>query len=92
MARVDVACEPRPGRLDLPVDVTEGASATSHRVTVATTDLERLIPAPTDPTDLVRRSFAFLLEREPKESILARVRPDGHRPVLPGLGGRWIGG
>lgn len=39
-------------------------------MTVATTDLERLDPGAGDPTDLVRRSFAFLLEREPKESIL----------------------
>ena len=33
-------------------------------------DLDRLAAGATDPTDLVRRSFAFLLEREPKEAIL----------------------
>jgi hypothetical protein len=42
----------------------------SHRVTVATTDLDCLDPDATDPTDLVERSFAFLLEREPPSSIL----------------------
>jgi len=52
------------------VSVVEGDSATSHRVAVATADLERLDPGAADPTELVRRSFEFLLEREPKESIL----------------------
>jgi hypothetical protein len=52
------------------VHVAEDNSATSHRVSVAPADLERLDPGAADPTDLVRRSFEFLLEREPKESIL----------------------
>lgn len=33
-------------------------------------DLARLVPDATEPSDLVRRSFEFLLAREPKESIL----------------------
>lgn len=33
-------------------------------------DLARLAPGATEPSDLVRRSFEFLLAREPKESIL----------------------
>ena len=45
---------------------------TTHEVTVSTADLEHLAPGAAHPTDLVRRSFAFLLEREPKESILRR--------------------
>lgn len=45
-------------------------STSRHRVTVLLADLSRLDPGATDPTDLVRRSFSFLLEREPKESIL----------------------
>jgi hypothetical protein len=36
------------------------------------TDLERLAPGATDPSSLVRASFAFLLERESRESILRR--------------------
>jgi len=47
-----------------------GAVRTRHEVTVAHADLERLAPGATDPTDLVRRSFAFLLRREPPSSIL----------------------
>jgi hypothetical protein len=34
--------------------------------------LARLAPGAASPEDLVRRSFAFLLRREPKESILRR--------------------
>ncbi|MCI0584568.1 MAG: hypothetical protein L0227_17045 [Chloroflexi bacterium] len=47
-------------------------SATSHEVTVARDDLARHAPGADDPSDLVRRSFEFLLDREPKESILRR--------------------
>ena len=49
----------------------------------------RLAPGADDPVDLVRRSFAFLLEREPKESILrsfdlpviGRYFPDYERTI-----------
>jgi hypothetical protein len=47
-----------------------GRDLSSHRVTVAADDLARLDPAAADPTALVERSFAFLLEREPATSIL----------------------
>jgi hypothetical protein len=40
-------------------------------VAVKAADLARLDPTAADPSNLVRRSFDFLLEREPKESILA---------------------
>ena len=39
---------------------------------MTTGDLADLAPDATEPTDLVRRSFEFLLEREPKASILRR--------------------
>jgi hypothetical protein len=48
-----------------------GAAQTRHDVTVSRADLERLAPGATDPTDLVRRSFEFLLQREPPRSIMA---------------------
>ena len=70
MARIDVACEPNGQGWSCRVDVVETGSATSHEVSVAAADLERLDPGADEPGDLVRRSFAFLLEREPKESIL----------------------
>ena len=53
------------------VDDADGAPS-RHEVTVSTADLARLAPDATEPADLVRRSFAFLLEREPKSSILPR--------------------
>ena len=43
---------------------------TTHRVSVAAADLARLDPGAATPDDLVRRSFAFLLDREPPSSIL----------------------
>jgi hypothetical protein len=45
-------------------------SETHHRVRVSRADLARLAPRASDPVNLVDASFAFLLEREPKESIL----------------------
>ena len=67
---VDVGCRPDPAGWTCDVTVDEAAGATRHHVTVRTADLERLDPAATDPIELVRRSFAFLLEREPPGSIL----------------------
>ena len=46
------------------------SSETHHRVRVSRADLARLAPGASDPVDLVEASFAFLLEREPQESIL----------------------
>jgi len=43
---------------------------TSYDVAVSAADLARLDPERADPVRLVRASFEFLLEREPKESIL----------------------
>ncbi len=51
------------------VTVVEGTASTRHRVRIAAGELERLAPGATAEA-LVRASFAFLLEREPKESIL----------------------
>jgi hypothetical protein len=52
------------------VTLADTGGTSTHQVRVASRDLERLAPDATEPDDLVRRSFAFLLEREPKESIL----------------------
>jgi hypothetical protein len=67
---IDVTTTPTADGWSCLVRVTDGASATEHVVSVSRNDLHRLAPAEADPTDLVRRSFEFLLEREPKESIL----------------------
>jgi hypothetical protein len=69
---VEVCCEPAPGGWTCRVDVGGRGAPTEHLVSVSAADLARLAPEATDPEDLVRRSVAFLLAREPKESILGR--------------------
>ncbi len=54
MATIDVACDPADGGWSCTVRVSEGGASTSHRVTVAATDLARLDPGAADPTELVR--------------------------------------
>ncbi|HUJ81002.1 MAG TPA: hypothetical protein VLW83_03910 [Candidatus Acidoferrales bacterium] len=60
------------GEEDFQVRVTEGKSQTSHRVTLTKADYDRIASGKIEPAELVRRSFEFLLENEPKESILSR--------------------
>ncbi|HXU86815.1 MAG TPA: hypothetical protein VN773_13525 [Verrucomicrobiae bacterium] len=45
-------------------------TVSEHEIRVAPGDLARLAPSATDPTGLVERSIAFLLQREPPTSIL----------------------
>ncbi len=52
------------------VTVSEGGSRSSHRVTLTGDAYKRLAGEACGPDELVRKSFEFLLEREPKESIL----------------------
>jgi hypothetical protein len=67
---IDVGCQRTDTGWRCDVRVVDEQSASEHTVTIAPADLERLDPSASDPTDLVRRSFEFLLEREAKESIL----------------------
>jgi hypothetical protein len=64
---IEVA-EVKPG--EFRVDLTEGASRSTHTVTVDDTYYGKLTSAKITTAELVRRSFEFLLDREPKESIL----------------------
>jgi hypothetical protein len=88
--RIDVSCEPRAeGGWTCRVRVD---GATEHAVGVAPADLARLAPDSPTPDDLVRRSFDFLLTREPRESILrsfdlpeiGRYFPDYERDITRG--------
>ena len=54
------------------VRVIEAGNETTHVVTVSPKDYTRFTNGKVEPEELVRRSFEFLLEREPQESILAR--------------------
>ena len=69
---IDTRCEPTGDSWTCFVTVSGGGTETHHAVTVSAADLARLAPDGEHPDDLVRRSFAFLLGREPKELILER--------------------
>ena len=80
--RIDVRCEAiTGGAWACAVGIDDGDGApTRHDVTVTTDELAHLSPGATEPTDLVRCSFEFLLEREPKSSILNEGARTGRRP------------
>ncbi len=52
------------------VTVSEGESSTIHRVEIDEDYYKYLTDGVIVPVDLVKKSFKFLLVREPKESIL----------------------
>ena len=54
------------------VRVVEGSSSTEHRVTVEKPYRDHVAGPEIPVEQLIRKSFEFLLEREPKESILRR--------------------
>ena len=76
------------------VSVSEGGSETSHTVTVSVDYCSELTGGSVPVEDLIQRSFEFLLEREPKESILrkfdlpviARYFPEYERAIRKRLG------
>jgi hypothetical protein len=70
MANIDVKASDKGTSYELQVTVSERGSETHHRVTLQKADHERLAGSKASPEDLVAASFRFLLEREPKESIL----------------------
>jgi hypothetical protein len=77
------------------VVVTEGRTRSSHEVVLDDAYYRRLTAGRVAPEELVRRSFEFLLEREPKESILttfrlpviARYFPEYEREIARRVGG-----
>ena len=52
------------------VEVREGASRTTHRVTMSEESYRSLTGGRVPPEACVRAAFGFLLDREPKEAIL----------------------
>ena len=72
MSEVGVRCDPAPDGWRCTVTVRDKRSSSTHDVTVNANDAIDLAAA-TDAahvTRLVEETFDFLLEREPKESIL----------------------
>ena len=97
MTRIDARCEPVGEGWRCSVAVRDGTGSTAHAVTVRAADAVRLA---TDPDAggierLVTAVFEYLLEREPKESILSsfdlsvvgRYFPDFEHEVRARLGG-----
>lgn len=66
---LSVDCDPTEGGWRCKVVVGDEASATQHVVEVDRATLDALAPD-ASPEKLVRESFGFLLEREPRESIM----------------------
>jgi len=58
------------GGFEYEVVVEEGGLQTSHKVRLGREYYDRLTEGRTPPDELVKKSFEFLLENEPKESIL----------------------
>ena len=74
--RIDVQCTPTAGGHRCEVNVVDGGSSTHHMVDVLGAELDRLGRG-RSAEELVRDSFRFLLEREPKESILREFKLSG---------------
>ena len=70
MANIDVKMTDHGDRYEFQVTVSDKRGETRHRVTLHKADYERLAAGKASPESLVTESFQFLLEREPKESIL----------------------
>jgi hypothetical protein len=62
----------REGEHTYRVTVTEGGSSSRHIVGLEEAYYRKLTGGAETPEELIRRSFQFLLQREPKESILSR--------------------
>jgi len=70
---IDVRCTPAPDGHQCKVDVVDDGSTTHHTVEVSKADLERWGKGHS-AEELVEESFRFLLDREPKESILREFK------------------
>jgi hypothetical protein len=94
VSRIDVQCEPAgSGAWRCDVGLADAGTIVSrHNVRVSKLDLRRLAPDESEPDELVRRSFRFLLQREPPSMILrsfdlsdiARYFPEFERELRPG--------
>jgi hypothetical protein len=72
MIDIDVRCVPTDTGWRCAVTVGDGSDTSDHEVTVTAADADTLAAAhdQTGVERLIEETFDFLLEREPKESIL----------------------
>ncbi|MFP5343483.1 MAG: hypothetical protein ACLGIJ_11250 [Candidatus Limnocylindria bacterium] len=85
-ASIDVRCEPTADGWRCIVEVDDRRTAGRHEVTVSSDDAVRLSAArgSADVERLVEESFDYLLEREPRSSILAAFDLTVIETYLPG--------
>ena len=69
---IDVVQTGKADPLEFDVVVREGKSESRHHVTMARQTYDRLAAGKHAPETCVAAAFRFLLDREPKESILGR--------------------
>ena len=69
---IDVKCRSAANGWTCTVSVGSDADVSHHEVEITSDELELLVPGATDAARLVEASFRYLLEHEPKESILPR--------------------
>jgi hypothetical protein len=77
------------------VEIKEGTSSSKHRVTLSESSYRELTGGAHSPEECVRLAFRFLLDREPKESILSKFDvdviekyfPDFRREMARAMGG-----
>ncbi len=69
---IEVHCQPVRDGWSCRVRVGDGARVTLHQVSVSRDELATYAAGAAEPSELVALSFAYLLEREPRESILRR--------------------
>jgi hypothetical protein len=89
MSQIAIECSPVDGGWIAWITVTDHGSSRDYEVAVSEAELRRYSPGASEPSLLVRRSFEFLLSREPKESILtsfalsviARYFPEYEREI-----------
>jgi hypothetical protein len=60
------------GALNFEVVVREGKGETRHHVTMSEVESQQVTAGKHTPERCIEAAFRFLLDREPKESILAR--------------------
>jgi len=70
MTDIEVSTTEGDDQYEFVVTVAEGRGETRHQVTLQKSDYQDLVGGRVSPQTLVEESFRFLLEREPKESIL----------------------
>ena len=85
---VTVSCEETGAGWTCEVRVAENGSSSIHTVTVSDEELGRYADPETDVKAFVHDSFRFLLEREPKESILRRFAISEIERYFPAFGDR----